>query len=252
MDHFSAAIDADYAVPGGAPNGGYLTALAARALAQRLDVPDPLTVTTHYLASPSAAPVDIHTEVLKAAGRHRTATARVLQDGVEVVRITGTFTDLSAARGHTLVHASPPDVPPFEDCVDPTGAPGLPPVFGRTSIRLTPASISWALGEKSGRALLEGWTGLADTQQVSTIALLFLCDAVPPPVFNLEGVPFGWMPTLELTTQVRAVPAPGPLRMRFTSDFVTDGYLEMDAVLWDSLDRPVAIARQTALVPRSA
>ncbi len=251
-DRFTAQVHPGYAVPGGAPNGGYLTALAARALAERLGVPDPLTVTTHYLASPKATEVEILTEAIKATGRHRTGTARVLQDGHEVVRITGTFTDLAAAKGHTHVHATPPDVPPFDDCIDPTGAPLLPEVFGRTQMRLTPASLSWALGEKTGRALLEGWTALEGADHVPTLGLLFLCDAVPPPIFNLHDVPFGWMPTLELTTQVRGIPAPGPLRMRFQSNFVTDGYLEMDAELWDSQDRPVAIARQTALVPRDA
>ena len=42
-------------------------------------------------------------------------------------------------------------------------------------------------------------------------SLLFAVDAFPPATFDIEFS--GWVPTLELTAYVRAVPAPGPVRV---------------------------------------
>ncbi len=251
-DRFTAQVSADFAVPGGAPNGGYLTALAARALTTRLDAPDPLTVTTHYLAPPNASDVELLTEVLKPKGRHRTGTVRVLQEGVEVVRVTGTFTDLTRAEGATVVDGGPPTLPPADELLRTDAHDLLPPVFHQTTLRLTRESIGWAFGEPRGEALLEGLTGLPGVDAVPTLGLLFLADAVPPPIFSLAEVDFGWMPTLELTTQVRKRPAPGDLACRFRTRFLTRGYLELDAELWDAEGDLVGLARQTALQPRSA
>lgn len=251
-DQYAARIVPGYSVPGGAPNGGYLTALAARALADRLGMPDPLTVTTHYLSPPSQAPVEIVTEAMKDTGRHRTGSARVLQDGREVVRITGTFTELASASGPTVLRGSPPTLPAPSDCLDVGAHEHMPEMFGKAHLRVTPASVAWASGTSTGVGIVEGWTGIRDGEHVSTLAVLFLADAIPPPIFNFVEISFGWMPTLELTVQVRAVPAPGPLAVRFSTRFVTDGYLELDGEMWDQTGRLVGLARQTALAPRPA
>ena len=56
-----------------------------------------------------------------------------------------------------------------------------------------------------------------------------------------------WHPTLN---HVRERPVPGWLRARFTTRFVTGGFLEEDGELWDAADRLVAQSRQLALLPR--
>jgi hypothetical protein len=64
-------------------------------------------------------------------------------------------------------------------------------------------------------------------------------------------LPVAWTPTVELTAHVRASPAPGWLRCRFSTRFVTAGFLEEDGEVWDSTGRLVGQARQLALVPRN-
>jgi hypothetical protein len=68
-------------------------------------------------------------------------------------------------------------------------------------------------------------------------------------VFNLD-MPPGWVPTVELTVHVRAVPTPGPLRCVFRTRFVHGGMFEEDGEVWDSSGTLVALSRQLALLPR--
>ncbi|MDP4651307.1 MAG: thioesterase family protein, partial [Haliea sp.] len=72
-------------------------------------------------------------------------------------------------------------------------------------------------------------------------------DAFPPPVFDVIGL-VGWVPTVELTVQLRGLPAPGPLQARLFSKHLTHGVVEEDGEYWDSAGNLVAISRQTAKV----
>ena len=83
---------------------------------------------------------------------------------------------------------------------------------------------------------------------MDTVALVSALDAFPPTIVNTH-LPIGWVPTPELTAHVRARPAPGWLRPRYATRFVTGGFLEVDTELWDGNDQLVAHARQLALVP---
>ena len=82
--------------------------------------------------------------------------------------------------------------------------------------------------------------------------LLFALDALPPVAFNL-GI-LGWAPTLEFTGHVRGRPSPGWLRVSLSSQNITAGLMEEDAMVWDSEGRFVAQSRQLCGIrtPRSA
>jgi hypothetical protein len=69
-------------------------------------------------------------------------------------------------------------------------------------------------------------------------------------VFTVFG-PVGWVPTIELTVQVRAHPAPGPLQVRLATRHATNGIVEEDGEYWDSAGNLVMISRQTAKFRRS-
>jgi hypothetical protein len=76
------------------------------------------------------------------------------------------------------------------------------------------------------------------------LSLPFVVDAFPPVAFDLGAM--GWAPTIEFTGHVRALPAPGWLRVRLTTTNVAGGLMEEDCVVWDSTDRVVAQSRQLA------
>ena len=81
-----------------------------------------------------------------------------------------------------------------------------------------------------------------------TDAVVFAADALPPTVFALGML--GWAPTVEMTTLVRARPAPGWLRVAVTTKLVRGGWFDEDVTVWDEDDQLVGQGRQLALVGR--
>jgi len=238
---------------GGNANGGFLMAICGRAMADHVGRP-PLTVTAHFLAPAPSGPGTVDVETVRDGRRLATANATLRQDGRDVMRVLGTFghqTFDQQGDGPTLVTGAPPELPPFDDCVIPRSPSDdfAPALFDRLAVRLRPGDEGFRLGVPTGRAEIAGWFAFSDTQPIDAVALLFVADAFPPPVFN-TGLPVGWVPTLELTVHVRGVPSPGPLRCVYRSRFIQGGLLEEDAEMWDSRDVLVAQSRQLALTPR--
>lgn len=89
---------------------------------------------------------------------------------------------------------------------------------------------------------------MADGREPDPVMLLLAVDALPPVTFDL-GLS-GWVPTLELTAHVRAVPASGWLRVTHATRNHAGGLLEEDCEVWDSAGRLVAQSRQLARAPR--
>jgi hypothetical protein len=118
----------------------------------------------------------------------------------------------------------------------------------RFDIRFDPACVGWAMGAPSGHGHIQAWFRMADGHDVDPVGLLMVCDALPPVTFDL-GRP-GWAPTLELTVHVRAVPAPGWLKVSHRTRNVAGGMFEEDCEVWDSAGRLVAQSRQLAMLPR--
>lgn len=238
----------------GNANGGYLLAIAGRALVAATGRPDPASVTAHYLAPGAPGPVTVDTAVVRAGRRFATGSGLLRrEDGTPLLAVLGSFTDLAAQPAEGTperVHAGPPALPPPRSCVLVEATDTFPPPFmGRVELRLHPEDAGFAGTEPSGRALVRGWFRLPDDEPVDSLALLLAVDAFPPTVFNAR-LPVAWTPTLELTAHVRARPAPGWLRCSFRTRFVTGGFLEEDGEVWDDTGRLVAQSRQLALLPR--
>ena len=56
----------------------------------------------------------------------------------------------------------------------------------------------------------------------------------------------GWVPTLQMSTYVRARPAPGWLKMRISANVVAEGVVDETCVVWDACDHVVAQSTQLA------
>ncbi len=236
---------------GGNANGGYLLAIAARAMSLALERPDPVTLTAHYLSPGKPGPVRIETQLARSGRRFSTATARLCDaSGTPLLQALGTFGELDDEGGPELVESAPPELPPPDACLPRSGPPVSGSGFGeRVDLRLHPEDAGFYRGEPSGAPRVRGWFRLPDDEPVDTLALLLGVDAFPPTVFN-ANLPVSWVPTLELTAHVRARPAPGWLRCAFSTRFVVGGFLEEDGEVWDDSGRLVAQSRQLALVPR--
>src|SRR6478735_3067745 len=136
-DHWSARVVEGWDIAGNA-NGGYLLAIAARALTAATGRPDPVTVTGHYLAPGKPGPVDLSTAVLKVGKRFSTASATVTASsdtpssgtsGRPVLAVLGTFGDLNDDDVTHLLDGGPPDLPSPEDCTAVVGGSPFPPPF---------------------------------------------------------------------------------------------------------------------------
>ena len=256
---YTASLDPEWTVSGN-PHGGYLLALMARAAIAADDEgahPHPLSASAVYVTPPAVGPATIAVEHLR---RGRTASqlrARLLQD--DRVRVEGLFTlgRLDDVGFDGWVDAAPPDVAPPEGCpISPVTPPGTGvrvAMLDMVEQRLDPASFgdparatAGHSGYEGGSGEFRGWLRFVDGTPFDPVSLLYVADSFPPATLTLGSV--GWVPTLELTAYVRAVPAPGPLRVRQRVRVLSAPVVDQVCEVWDSKDRVVVQATQLALV----
>ena len=210
---------------GEVPNGGYVMAIAGRALRAALPHNDPLSVNAFYLAPTLLGPIDLQIEILRSARSTTFAEVRMIQEGELKVKVTAAYTDLDRLKGETWSLNERPQWPAWEDC-EPAGDKGVE-FRQRAELRLVSGREVFSERLANGSGVFEGWVAHRDGSDPDAISLLMFADAFPPPVFTVFG-PVGWVPTIELTAQVRAHPAPGPLQVRLATRYATSGIVEED------------------------
>jgi len=238
----------------GNTNGGYLMAMAARAMADAAGRP-PLTMTAHFLSPGAVGPHVVEVNEVRSGRRFATMTGSVVnvETGREVIRVLGTFGHHDT-DGVVRLDGAPPQIPSYDDCPidvngdDPNAQP-VPELQQRLSVRLAPDSVGFRSGQPRGVGEVSGWFDFADGQTIDEYGLILASDSFPPAVFN-SGLPVSWVPTVELTVHLRGLPVPGPLAVVFRTRFVSGGVLEEDGEVWDSAGNLVAQSRQLALTPR--
>src|SRR5260370_1159614 len=97
---------------------------------------------------------------------------------------------------------------------------------------------------------MRGYFRLREDRDPDAYLLALAVDGLPPVVFGLGAA--GWAPTVELTWHMRAVPAPGPLRVATRCRHVSGGWFDGGAGVWAAAGRRVAQSRQIARVGRSS
>ncbi|SFS75416.1 thioesterase family protein [Saccharopolyspora flava] len=238
----TAALDSEWSI-GKNPHGGYMMALLTKAALRTAQRSHPLAVSAHFLRSPDAGEVELHTERVKRGRLFSTAHARLVQNGKVCIEATVTAGEISDAA-HQWEAAQQPPIKPIDECPDhrmPTDG-GL---LGHLNLRLDPHSTAFLRGETDDGEV-RGWMELTDGTDFDPLTLIVAVDMLPPTVFGLGQS--GWCPTVELTYQLRALPAPGPVAGYTRCDALSaDGWFNEDAAVYDSRGRLVAQSRQLAL-----
>lgn len=238
---------------GGGINGGYLLAIIGRAISTHLPAkPHPLAVSAYYLSASTAGPAEVALDVRRDGGSISTVAADLRQGDQTRITALATYGDLGRLGDDVRTTAEEPHLPPVEECVPSSMAPEevrrVAPLMQRFDMRFHPDHIGWAVGEPGRTGAISAWFRFADGREPDPVSLLLAVDALPPVTFDL-GMP-GWAPTLELTAHVRAVPAPGWLKVRHATRNMAGGMFEEDCEVWDSTGRLVAQSRQLARQPR--
>jgi hypothetical protein len=240
-------INPDWTIVG-KPNGGYLLAMLGRAAVARVSQPHVLAASAHYLRSPDPGPAAIETEVLRAGRSASQVRARLRQGEQVCVEALITVGELAGADGgFEWTGIDGADIAPWDDCVRlPSTGPGgmAVTIMDQLEIRLDPATLGFASGRPSGRGELAGWLALPGGADFDDISLLLALDCYPPATFDIGES--GWVPTLELTAYVRAVPAPGPVRVRQKVGVIEGGRVDETCHVWDRTGHLVAQSTQLA------
>ncbi|NQX89453.1 MAG: thioesterase family protein [Halioglobus sp.] len=228
---------------GAVPNGGYVMAVAGQALREALPHKDPLSVSAFYLTPTALGPIDCRIEVLGGGRSTSFAEVKMFQQGELKVKVMAAYTDLDRLKGESWSATSRPEYPAWDDC-PPSGDKGVE-FRQRAELRLVSGQEIFSERRGNGSGEFQGWVRHRDGSAPDVIALLMFADASPPPVLTVFG-PVGWVPTVELTVQVRGHPAPGPIQFRTACRHLSRGVVEADGEYWDCNGRLVAISRQTA------
>lgn len=234
----------------GNANGGYLMAIGARAMAAA-SRPHPVSITAHFLSPGKTGPVTVTPTIVKQGRNFSTVRASMAGPQKPIIELLGSFGEVATLDDAILVDAEPPELPDPDDCarIVPNDGGFPPPMMSKLEMRLHPDDAKFYDGRPSGMPLMRGWIKLVDDEPIDAFGLLLVADAFPPTVFN-ANLPRAWVPTLEMTSHVRAIPEPGWLRCKFSTRFISGGVLEEDGEVWDSTGRLVVQSRQLALMPR--
>ena len=239
----------EYAIMGTKPNGGYMLACLGRAALHAAREAGSthehvISASAQFLSSPDIGPAQIVTEIDRIGRTASQVDATISVDGVRGVRAQFTLGTLHAGSAPFWGEIAPCPFPALEDLAPSpmAGQRGNSLQFDPAAgFRMTPDGPV-AVGGGEFRAYLRD--EVDDT--FDTVGLLYASDVMPPATFGV--VQTGWVPTLAITVYNRAVPAPGPLRLRFRVRVLHDGCADEICEAWDSQDRLVMQSTQLTAI----
>jgi acyl-CoA thioesterase len=226
-------------------NGGYVLAMMAAAMCRHTPRRQTPIVTANYLRRCASGPAAIAVETLAQSTRLTRLQARLIQNGQENVRAWGTFAEDNGTGMAERLEAGPPEVAAPEQCV---AIPEMPryTIFRHLEVRLDPSCTGWMTdGRLVQRSEQKGWIRFRQDRPHDLFSVILAADAFPPAVLASQGM-VAWVPTIELTVNVRRIPDTRWVQGVFRTRFITCGQVEEDGELWDGNGRLVAISRQIA------
>ncbi len=240
---FEGEVTGNWSVNGN-PNGGYLMAMISSAMTEYSDKRSTPIVTANYISRCVPGKVEIIVEEISQTAQFNRYEARLIQGGKERVRSLGTFcverTDCGIERYETKM----PVLAPVANC---SPFPDMPTytLFHNIEMLLDPSSAVWLQGKTSDRSEQKGWVRFCDGRTCDMMSLFLIADSIPPAIFVSQGA-VAWVPTIELSTNIRNMPVTEWLRFTLSTRFVTCGLLEADGEVWDNSGKLVSISRQIA------
>jgi acyl-CoA thioesterase len=220
------------------PNGGFVAALATRALCELAgEGQSPRSLSLHYLAPPEAGELEVRAAVERAGRTTTFVSLRVLQGDVSVAYGIGAASAWREGQPEwgTLER---PDVPPPGE-LESLDLAGNFPFLANYEMR--------SFHEPHG-----AWMRAAEPRACDPILLAALTDAWVPAAFTHMEAPT-FVPTIDLTIHWRAAPGvpagehPWVLGV-FDSKLGAGGTWEEDGQLWSEDGVLLAQSRQLAIV----
>jgi acyl-CoA thioesterase len=230
------------------PNGGYIAAVATRALMEVAggEERSPRSLTLHFLAPPQAGELEVAVAVERAGRSTTFASLRILQGGVTVALGLGACAvwreDQPEWDELERPAAPPPDELPRMERIE-----GVPRFLENYEMRPWPAP--------PGPATTGGWIRAAQPRPADPILLAALTDAWVPAAYLRMDQP-NFVPTIDLTIHWRAPvgAAPGEhpwVLALFSTRLGAGGTWEEDGELWSEGGVLLAQSRQLAIVRRA-
>jgi acyl-coenzyme A thioesterase PaaI-like protein len=231
--------------------GGYLLAILGRAAGETVahDPPHLSSASAVFLHAPQPGPATARIDVLRTGRSTTHLRGQLRQDNELTVEAHLILTTLGEDdpwwSGHDEVAPTDPD-----DClVIPAQPPGVGFRVAMMDVveeRLDPSVLGFAAGQPSGRGIVAGHLRLRDGSDWDPLSLQVALDMGPPAHFDL-GMS-GGAPTLQLSSHVRRLPAPGPIWFELRAEDVGDDRMTERMKVWDSKRRLVGQATQLAAV----
>ncbi len=255
-----AELSPDWGAPT-VPQGGLVTAVAARAMLGEIGASDQRlrSVTTVFADQVRPGPVEIDVAILRRGRSLSQVTATVRNVGREIghasVAVFG-----NVRPGFEFSDVAPPEVPPPERCRsfrDPPPADFQPrfrfPYWEHVEGRVALGHAPWDdwVPTSSDRAYWYRFDEppLVDGGHLDPLALVTLCDTMPGAVGERmgPGVPVWLPPSADITVHLLGDAGPGWLLAHNRARWAGDGYASVEVAIWDPRRGLVAYATQMML-----
>ena len=228
----------------GVPDGGYLMAILAKAMMHQSAMKSTPIITANFLSRCEPGDAKITIDKIAASRQFSRFQGSLSQKSKEKIRAIGTFADENQECFLESCEVSCPEIAELKECVQ---VPEIPKytLFSQMDIRLDPVCIGWWSGKLSDTSESKGWIKFKQDRPFDVLSVLLIADSFPPAVLSSQGM-VAWVPTIELSVNIRKIPTTDWLKCSFRTRFITCGLLEEDGEIWDQEGELVAISRQIA------
>jgi len=238
---FDGTISGNWLINGNS-NGGYLMTLLANGIFHFSGKESISILSATFLSRCVPGNANLSIDKISSSNNLERWMVRLSQNNMEKVVGIGTYINHQNGPGEKRYKKSAPEIRDITECI---AIPEMADytLFGQMDVMLDPDCAGWMDGKLNDKSELKGWVKFKDNRPFDDLSILLAIDSFPPPVFSSHG-PFAWVPTLEMSVNIRNSPKGKRLKAFFVSRFINNGIVEEDGELWDEDGELIAISRQ--------